>query len=78
MERMLCCPWTNSAYVCVAACVLELGGVIDNRCSIRPSLGAVQIHYNGNDDSACVDLCPLNVWNGYHVGPGQTARTFAL
>ena len=56
-------------YVCIAACALELGGVIDDRCSMRSSLRAVQIHYNGDDGSACVDLCSLNVSNGCHVGP---------
>ena len=75
---MPCCPWTNSAYVCVAACALELTGVIDYQCSIRSSLRALQIHYNGDDGSACVDLCSLNVSNGCHVGPGRTARTFEL
>ena len=73
-----CCPWTNSAYVCVAACALELTGVIDDQCSIRSSLRAFQIHYNGDDGSACVDLYSLNVWNGCHVDPGRTARAFAL
>ena len=65
-------------YVCIAACAFELGSVIDDRCSMRSSLRAVQIHYNGDDGSAFVDLCSLNVWNGCHVGPGRTARTFAL
>ena len=78
MERMPCCPWTNRMYVCVAAFVLELGGVVYDRCSMRLSLCAVQIHYNGNDGSACGDLCLLNVWNGCHVGPGRTARAFSL
>ena len=45
---------------------------------MRSSLLALQIHYNGDDGSACVDLCSLNVWNGCHVGPGRTARTFVL
>ena len=70
--------WTNRLYVCVAACALELTGVIDDQCSIRSSLRAFQIHYNGDDGSACVDLCSLNVCNGCHVGPGRTARTFVL
>ena len=61
MKRVPCCPWTNRMYVCIAACALELGGVIDDRCSMRSSLRAVQIHYNGDDGSACVDLCSLNV-----------------
>ena len=65
-------------YVCIAACALELGGVIDDRCSMRSSLRAVQIHYNVDDGSAYVDPCSLNVSNGYHVGPGRTARTFEL
>ena len=73
-----CCLWTNSAYVCVAACAFELGSVVDDRCRMRSSLCAVQIHYNGDDGSACVDLYSLNVWNGCYVGAGQTARTFAL
>ena len=34
--------------------------------------------YNGDDGSAYVDLCSLNVSNGCHVGAGRTARTFAL
>ena len=58
-----------------SACALELTGVIDDRCSMRSSLRALQIHYNGNDGSAYVNLCSLNVWNGCHVGPGRTART---
>ena len=33
---------------------------------------------NGHDGFVCVDLCSLNVWTGCHVGPGLTARTFAL
>ena len=79
MKRFPSCPWTNSAYVCIVVCALELGGVVDDRrCSMRSSLRAVQIHYNGNDGSVCVDLCSLNVSNGCHVGPGRTARTFAL
>ena len=65
-------------YVCIAACAFELGSVIDDRCSMRPSLRAVQIHYNGNNRSAYVDLCSLNVSNGCHVGPGRTARTCVL
>ena len=70
--------FTNRLYVCVAACALESGSVIDDRCSMRSSLRAVQTHYNGDDGSACVDLYSLNAWNGCHVGPGLTARTFAL
>ena len=59
--------------------VLELGGVIDDRCSMSSFLRAViHIHYNGNDGCACVDLCSLNVWNGYHVDSGRIARTFSL
>ena len=65
-------------YVCIAARALELCGVIYDRCSMRSSLCAVQIHYNGDDGSACVNLCSLNVRNGCHVGPGLTARTFTL
>ena len=64
-------------YVCIAACVLELGGFIDDGCGMRSSLRAVQIHYNGNNVSACVNFCcSLNVWNGSHVGPGRIARMF--
>ena len=36
---------------------------------------AVQIHYN-NDHNDCA--LSLNIWTGCHVGPEQTARTFAL
>ena len=35
MERVSCCPWANSAYVFIAACVLEFEGVAAFRCSMR-------------------------------------------
>ena len=35
MERVSCWPETNRKYVCIAACVLELGGVIGVRCGMR-------------------------------------------
>ena len=28
------------------------------------------------NDGPCIDLRWLNIWNGYRVGPGLTARTF--
>ena len=31
MERVSCWRWMISAYVCIAACVLELGGVVGDR-----------------------------------------------
>ena len=48
-------------YVCFAACALELDGVIDDQCSMKSPSHAVQIHYNENDCSVCIDLCLLNV-----------------
>ena len=70
-----CHTWTNRMYVCVYPWI--------GRCywwsmQYNVSLRAVQIHYNGDDGSACVDFSWLNVWNGYRVGPARTARTFAL
>ena len=35
MERVLCWPWTNSAYVCIAVCVLKFGCSIGVRCNLH-------------------------------------------
>ena len=39
---------------------------------------AVQMHYNGDDGSACVDLRLFDACNGYWVGPKLTVRMFLL
>ena len=39
---------------------------------------AVQMHYNGDDDSACVDLRLFDACNGYCIVPKPTARMFLL
>ena len=55
-----CFTWTNRTYVCIAACALELGGVIDDRYSMMPSSAhpqlRVHIHYNIDDGSAFIFL----------------------
>ena len=67
-----------SAYVCAAVYALKSDDVIDDRCSMRLSLRAIQTHCNGDGGSVCVDLCSLAVWNGCHIGPGPSARMFIL
>ena len=56
MERVSCWRWTISAYVCIAACVLEFDGVtgvqlMQYEVVISPSY-AVEIHYNNADDGS--------------------------
>ena len=67
--------------------VLEFGGV-NHWCLIKCRVVnlfapmrycGVQIYFNVQSWwLLCIDLCLLNIWNGYRVGPGQTASTFVL
>ena len=57
----------NSLYVCVAACALELGGVIGDNAVSGCDFKLVYTHYNGD---------VLNVWNGFRVGTERVVRTF--
>ena len=66
--------WTNSTYVCgIAACALALLGdaywwSMQFEVVISPSYVY----------TALIFIRSMNVWNGYCVGPGRTARTFIL
>ena len=74
MERVLRWPCASSAYVCIAlcVCVIAFDGVVNF------AHFAVQMRFNGNDDSACVDLRLFAVWIDFWVGPKLTERTFVL
>ena len=48
------------------------------RLLISPSCAVQIIHYNGNDGSACVGFCSLDLSNGCCVVTKRTACTFVL
>ena len=70
--RLYCyvCTWTWRCYWCL----IQYGVVVLPSCAIY----AVQIHYNGNDDSALIYLRWLNVLNGCCVDPGRADCAFVL
>ena len=70
--RLYCyvCTWTWRCYWCL----IQYGVVVLPSCAIY----AVQIHYNGNDDSALIYLRWLNALNGCCVDPGRADCAFVL
>ena len=77
MERVLWCPWMNSAYVallflCLYWAVLSVIDAVWRRNFTLMCYFAVRWQWR-----LCIDLRLLNVWNnGYRIGPKPTARTF--
>ena len=82
--RVVMLHMTNSAYVCITACVIWIGKVCCVWCSMRsqfyPHLPFCPNKYTLRWwCRLCIDhLCLLNVWNGCRVGSERTARAFVL
>ena len=80
MDRVSCWPWTNRPYVvCIAVClhefevvILLLDAVLGRNLTLIMCCPNT-LHWRWR---LCVDLRLLNVWNGFRVGHGWTARTF--
>ena len=73
----------NEQYVRFYCLKLTLLPVVDTVLGCRillisPAYAAQIIRYNGNNGSACVNLCSWNVWNRCRVGAERTASTFVL
>ena len=79
MERVLCWPWINSAYVaflcvCLHWAVLSVIDAVWGRNFTLMRYFAVRWQWR-----LCIDLRLLNVWNnGCRIGPKPTDRTFVL
>ena len=67
--------WTISAYVCISACVLELGGVVGDRHSMHEVVIS-PCHTPQWRYLLYIDLCLLNVQNRCFVVSGGTVCTF--
>ena len=86
MERVLCRPCMNSAYVCIIMHELEWAWScywcsMQYVCMIKVVISPSSYMWCQKNTlqwqcRLCIDLRALNVWNGCHVGRGRTGRTF--